>query len=321
MIKLNWQITDQNVTVNYDGQTHIISRSDSLSDKLIDALRARDFESIPLLVSKAMMINKSSNGKFQVKDGVILVDGVPAPGALSTKILKFAEDNLPYEPLIKFAKNLQNNPSFRSVNQLFEFLEKNDHPITDTGCFIAYKKVRDDFLDVHTGTFDNSIGNVVEMPRNQVDEDPNTTCSNGLHVANFNYASNFYSGGLMLEVEVNPADVVAVPTDYNQSKMRVCKYRVLSVVNEEVSTPIRFTNFDDDSIDVNVDYLNSEESSEEDIYLFSELSEESSEELLEESSEQYDDLSYVSELDEEARSLNDEDKYPWEDELDNKDTL
>lgn len=314
MIKLNWQITDQNVTVNYDGQTHIISRSDSLSDKLIDALRARDFDSIPLLVSKAMMINKSSNGKFQVKDGVILIDGVPAPGALSTKILKFAEENLPYEPLIQFAKNLQNNPSFRSVNQLFEFLEKNDHPITDTGCFIAYKKVRDDFLDVHTGTFDNSIGNVIEMPRNQVDEDPNTTCSNGLHVANFNYASNFYSGGLMLEVEVNPADVVAVPIDYNQSKMRVCKYRVLSVVNEEVSTPIRFTNYDDNSIDVNVDYL--EESSEEDTYVFDESSEE-------ESSEQYDDPSYVSELDElarEAKLLADEDKYPWEDELDNKDT-
>lgn len=307
MIKLNWQITDQNVTVNYDGQTHIISRSDSLSDKLIDALRARDFDSIPLLVSKAMMINKSSNGKFQVKDGVILIDGVPAPGALSTKVLKFAEENLPYEPLIQFAKNLQNNPSFRSVNQLFEFLEKNDHPITDTGCFIAYKKVRDDFLDVHTGTFDNSIGNVVEMPRNQVDEDPNTTCSNGLHVANFNYASNFYSGGLMLEVEVNPADVVAVPTDYNQSKMRVCKYRVLSVVNEEVSTPIRFTNYDDNSIDVNVDYL--EESSEEDTYAF------------DESSEQYDDLSYVSELDREAQLLADEDKYPWEDELDHKDML
>jgi hypothetical protein len=82
---------------------------------------------------------------------------------------------------------------------------------------------------------DNSVGNVVEIPRNQVDEDSNRTCSHGLHVANWNYAhtqfaSSDASSDIMLEVEVNPADVVAIPTDYNNAKMRVCKYKVLGVV-------------------------------------------------------------------------------------------
>lgn len=241
MNKPNWLITDNNVTVNYDGQTHIISRQDKLSDALIEALKDKNYGLIPTLVSKAKAVEANSNGKFVVKDGKILLDGVETPYALSQKIIKFCNEGLPYEPLIEFAKNLKLNPSFRSVNQLFEFLEKNDHPITDTGCFIAYKKVQDDFKDVHTGTFDNSPGKVVSMPRNQVDEDPNRTCSNGLHVANFDYATNFYAGGVMLEVEVNPKDVVAVPTDYNNSKMRVSEYKVLGVVKEEVSTPLRRT--------------------------------------------------------------------------------
>jgi hypothetical protein len=39
----------------------------------------------------------------------------------------------------------------------------------------------------------------------------------------------------MLEVEVNPGDVVAIPSDYNHSKIRVCRYKVLGVVKTEYS--------------------------------------------------------------------------------------
>ncbi len=234
--RFSYLITDQNITVNYDGQTHIVPRTDGLADRLIQAVREKRMEEIPNLVSTAKRIETLSKGNFVVRDGEILVKGVPAPAALSRKILQFLDEDLPHEPLVKFAENLQRNPSYRSVNELFQFLEKNDHPITDDGKFIAYKKVRNDFKDVHSGTFDNSPGNVVEMPRNQVNEDSTQTCSYGLHVANWDYAFQFYSGGVMLEVEVDPADVVAVPVDYNQAKMRVCRYKVLGVVDKEHSS-------------------------------------------------------------------------------------
>jgi len=243
MSKVNWFITDHNITVNYDGQTHIVPRTAALADKLIDAIKNERMEEIPELVSTTTRIKKASDGTFYVQDGQIYVDGEVVPGPLGRKIVRFSNEGLPFEPLIKFWKNLKQNPSYRAVTELFQFLEKNDHPITDNGCFIAYKKVRDDFTDVHTGTFDNSVGNVLSMPRNQVNEDPTQTCSNGLHVANWDYANNFYGGGVMLEVEVNPANVVAVPVDYNQAKMRVCEYTVLNVVDEEHSlgTSLRVT--------------------------------------------------------------------------------
>lgn len=259
--KVNYIITDNNITVNYDGQTHIVSRQDALADQLIDAVRKQQLDKIPDLVSASRKIETFGKGNFVVRDGQILVNGHVAPKVLGEKIVKFSNEGLPYQPLVRFAENLQKNPSYRAVNELFQFLEKNDHPLTDDGNFIAYKKVRADFKDIYTGTFDNSVGTVVEMPRNQVNENSQVTCSYGLHAANYEYASNFYVGGLMLELEINPADVVSIPSDYNVSKMRVCKYKVLSVVDREHSTDMslrRTTNEDYscnyDSEECNDDY-------------------------------------------------------------------
>jgi hypothetical protein len=242
--KVNWLITDQNITVNYDGQTHIVARTDALADRLIKALKEKRDSDIPNLVSAAKRIENFSKGNFVVVDGEILVNGIAAPPVLGAKIIKFSNEGLPFEPLVKFAERLQKNPSFRAVQELFTFLEKNDHPITENGNFIAYKRVRGTFKDIHSNTMDNSVGTVVEMPRNQVNEDANQTCSYGLHVANWEYAHNQFASSdpatdVMLEVEVDPADVVAIPVDYNNAKMRVCKYKVLGVVDREHSSDVQ----------------------------------------------------------------------------------
>jgi hypothetical protein len=239
--KVNYIITDHNITVNYQGQTHIVPRTDKLADQLIQAIRDKRTDLIPNFVSNAKRVENFGKGNFTVKDDKIFIKGQQAPEVLSRKIIDFTNQGLPHEPLLKFAENLLKNPSFRAVNELFQFLEKNNHPITDNGCFIAYKKVRSDFKDGWTGTIDNSPGLTVEVPRNAVDEDATRTCSNGLHVANWDYANNKYSAGagaLMLEVEVNPADVVAVPVDYDSAKMRVCRYVVLGVVDKEHSEDV-----------------------------------------------------------------------------------
>ena len=232
---VRWNITEQNVVVNYDGETHIVPRTDALADRLIKAVKENRLAEIPSLVSAAKRIEVFSKGNFRVQDGRVMVNGVAAPKVLSDKIIKFSNEGLPFQPLLKFAENLQKNPSFRAVNELFTFLEKNDHPLTESGNFIAYKRVRSTFRDIHSNTMDNSVGNVVQVERNQVDEDSNRTCSHGLHVANWTYAHTQFASSdpttdVMLEVEVNPADVVAIPVDYNNAKMRVCKYKVLGVV-------------------------------------------------------------------------------------------
>lgn len=142
------------------------------------------------------------------------------------------------EKILKFADRLSHNPSSRALLGLYDFLDAADIQINDDGMLVCYKYVTEDFMDCHTRSFDNSVGSTVEMNRNEVDEDPDSLCSRGLHVCSLAYLGSFY-GNTVVRVIVDPADVVAVPEDYYgidgqgnvKAKMRVCKYYVDGVVN------------------------------------------------------------------------------------------
>jgi hypothetical protein len=160
--------------------------------------------------------------------------GDTVPHLLGQRILDMIEQELPVDSLVAFLSNLMENPSYRAVEELYGFLEVSKLPITDDGHFLAYKAVRSDYTDIHSGTFDNSVGSVCTMPRNKVDEDKNRTCSAGLHFAAYEYASGFGAGrgsSRMMVLKINPRDVVAIPSDYNNQKGRCCKYIVLREVD------------------------------------------------------------------------------------------
>lgn len=157
---------------------------------------------------------------------------------LVNAVLNNNEDEL--TGLVAFSHRVIDNPSFRAVNELYDFLQANDIKINEDGMVICFKKVREDYLDIYSGTFDNSPGQTVEVPRNMVDEDSEQTCSYGLHVCSKSYLSYFgsssysgYSSDRVVKVQVDPKDFVAIPRDYNNSKARVCCYTVLEDVTEQ----------------------------------------------------------------------------------------
>jgi hypothetical protein len=82
------------------------------------------------------------------------------------------------------------------------------------------------------------------MPRSKVDDDPESTCSTGLHVCSFEYLRSFGGQRTML-CQVDPADVVSVPIDYQNTKVRVCR---LTVVKEVANPKPLDTGVYDDSI-------------------------------------------------------------------------
>ncbi len=124
------------------------------------------------------------------------------------------------------------NPSKRAVDELYGFLEKNSLPLTSDGHFLAYKKVRENFFDVHSGTMRNAPGDIVEMERNQVDDNKDNTCSTGLHFCGMSYLSHF-GGERTVIVKINPRDVVSIPSDYNDAKGRACRYEVIGELGVE----------------------------------------------------------------------------------------
>ena len=231
---LNHIITENSITVLIKNIPEIIDNSHPNFKKVESALKngASEEEILRLMnVGEAVKeFAKVTEGNVEVKDGEILYKGEIIHSALSRRIISLMNRGFDITPFTNFMENLYKNPSNRAVNETYGFLEACNLPITEDGCFLAYKKITKDYLDCYTKTIDNSIGKTVEVPRNKVDEDSNVTCSYGLHVASYSYMAH-YPGDRIVICKVNPADVVAVPSDYNNAKMRVCRYEVINEVN------------------------------------------------------------------------------------------
>lgn len=242
---VNYHILTNSMVLNFDGKTVAIHNSDARYAPILQAIKDDRLVDIPDLVDISKAYNK--NG-LELKDNLLWLDDEALPDSLSERILAFQQDQLPFEYLIKFARKLRKNPSFNSREQLYKFLEHNGHPITKEGNFIAYRGVTEDFKDIHTGKFDNRPGQICEMRRDEVDDNPNNTCSKGLHVACYDYAKSF--GPKLIEVEVDPQDVVCVPTDYNGTKMRVCKFKVVAVAEKMNTNQLVDSSYESDEEDV-----------------------------------------------------------------------
>jgi len=219
-------IQGNNVVVVIDNKPHTISKTHITYQKVVDAIKANDWETVKDTIEPKKVVLEYGKGNVEVQGEQLFWKGKAFHNALATRMIQMLQDGFPVEPLVNFMENLMKNPSYRSVNELYGFLEKNNLPITSDGHFLAYKKVRKDYKDCHTGTMDNSIGQVVEMERHSVDDNANNTCSSGLHFCSKEYLNSF-GGERTVIVKINPADVVSIPTDYDFSKGRACRYEVI----------------------------------------------------------------------------------------------
>jgi hypothetical protein len=220
-------IQGNNLTVVIDGNPHTISNTHVTFDKVKEAIKAGDWSKVKDIIEPKKVVLSYGMGNVSIQGETLYWKGQPWHNAMATRMVQMLQDGFPIEPMVEFMENLMENPSNRSVTELYGFLEKNNLPITPDGCFLAYKKVRSDFKDVYSGTMDNSPGKVVEMPRNQVDDRADNTCSHGLHFCSKDYLQHF-NGDRIVIVKINPKDVVSIPTDYNHSKGRACRYEVIS---------------------------------------------------------------------------------------------
>jgi len=233
---------DSHITLVFDdGDSATVYNSDANYTAVCEAVKAKDWEVAKELSKPVEAVKKAIKGieKVAIENGYVTYNGVPMHGTLSTRMLNMHAEGYDIKPMALFLENLMENPSYRAVNELYDFMEASDLPITEDGHFIAYKRVRLDFTDLRTGNFDNSPGQTPEMPRNQVDEDKNRTCSNGLHFCGRDYLPIYYANGSskIVMIKINPRDVVAIPSDYGNNKGRACKYYVVKELPIDFDSP------------------------------------------------------------------------------------
>jgi hypothetical protein len=232
---------------NYDEVVTLLTTSSGTYDQIIDLMQPiREFR-------RAL----SASNFYENGDGLVCIDldGYPfiLPAELQQEVLRINRSNGNLVPLENFVANLANNPDKKVHDQLYGFISACGLTLTEDGHFLAYKKVRDDFMDIYSGTVDNSPGTTLKpMPRWACDSNPNNTCSSGYHFAAWGYLQHYgaSNGTRIVIVKVDPAEVVAIPVDYNNMKGRACTYKVLKeiAVPEELKNTSVY-NEDDESDD------------------------------------------------------------------------
>ena len=244
------------ITVVLDGERYSINAGNGLFSKALEAYKVNDWDAFIACVNPTIRLKSlyASYEGIEVKDGNLFVFGDPVHSTLATRVLSFLEAGLDCVHLFKFILKLNLNPSKRAVDELYTFLEHRALPITDNGNFLAYKAVREDYFDKYSGKFLNTIDSVLEMPRNKVDDNKEVGCSYGFHAGTVEYAKDFLGGsGHLMIVEINPVDVVSIPTDCQFQKLRTCKYKVVGEYEIDLTDPLyasRFETDQDDEVDV-----------------------------------------------------------------------
>ena len=249
---MNYIINQAGIVLFLDNKPVKLEKGSSQYAKIIEAFDLPENQQ-EAAIRKALektSEHAEKNG-FKISPEEVSYKGETLPKALADKVRSIHREGLPINLFEKFWQNLQDNPSASSVNELYEFLAYKELPITDDGCFLAYKGLENDFWSIsgnkdtkvvkgevdNCGRILNSVGAEIEVKRRDVDDNRDNHCSFGLHVGSLDYARGFARGSVVV-VKVNPKDVVSVPTDYNCQKCRVSAYKVVSVFEQEIKAPV-----------------------------------------------------------------------------------
>ncbi|QLF83366.1 rIIB-like protein [Rhodococcus phage NiceHouse] len=259
----------KNLTVLVAGELESITGDHANFDKIIDLVRDQDFGDSAgdvKTITDLLDPSKGITAKFEkvstqvaIQNGHVLFEGREIHDTLTDQIVRFYEEgNEDFKPLVRFLENLNQNPNEHSKEHLYRWLSVHEIPITKDGLFIAYKGVRQDLTSWHAGNgivdgkqfhmthLPNEPGSEIEMPRDEVTFDPADGCSFGLHAGTWNYANGF--ANRTLEVHINPRDVVSVPTDCGDQKLRTCRYWVIKELDRPYETAYVWDGNDEDEI-------------------------------------------------------------------------
>lgn len=217
-------------------ETYTVESDDNeaLYKEVFARVGANDFDGAIQLIKDA---EKESSEGYEVLDeenhlvmfdGELFYYGVHLTSTIAKRIEKDAAEGTLDDRYIKFLVRLLRNPSAKSVEMLYDFMQANDIDILPDGrikCFRGVTQLPDgSCVDYHSGKVPQYEGCFISMPRNFVEDNPEVACSHGLHCASAEYAKGY---GVLTEVAVDPADVVSVPYDYDFAKCRCCRFEIL----------------------------------------------------------------------------------------------
>lgn len=220
-----------------DGQQLVMTRSHEDFKVVVQLFMDGDLKAMIDVMSVEKKPREWTFGKdICVMGGKLYHYGMEVPQTvLARRIISDCESGQDPEKFVNFFRKMMLNPSYRAIRHIYEFVEHHDLEILDDGNIRAWKMITSAGY-AYRGV-PNFKGMTIQMPRNQVEDNPEVTCSYGLHVAAKEYFKHHFNGYMLVEVSVSPQDIVSVPTDYKRSKCRSCKYTILTGLPRPADVP------------------------------------------------------------------------------------
>lgn len=238
----------ETLTILIDGELHTVTSNSSNFNEVFDRVRSGNYDVVGLInasvgISKDL-IDHGLSDKIRVENGHVLYNDKVVNNTCADYIVDlYRSGSKDYVAFANFMAKIVESEQHHAKNRLFDWLEATGgFALTSDGNIIGYKGLNSNFGSIHAGpgrvngvpfdraSLDNSPGNTVEV--DEVEMNPEVGCSYGLHAGTWDYASSF-SRGQTVSVVIDPRDVVSVPTDCSDQKMRCKKY----VVKEQVTAP------------------------------------------------------------------------------------
>lgn len=254
-------IQGKNIVVVIDNKSHTFGSTHIAYNQVKEAIKSHDWDVVKDIIDPKKVVLDFGRGNISIQGEKLFWNNFEMNNALCGRIISMYQEGFDILPMVNFMDNLMQNPSAKAVKELYQFLEVGNLPITPDGCFLSYKKVSADYLDVHSRTVLNKPAvymteeektalksaasgklndvsvvvedgaTVVSMPRNFVDDERDNHCSRGLHFCSLGYLDSF-GGDRIVILKINPRDVVSIPSDYNFTKGRTCRYEIVDEIDK-----------------------------------------------------------------------------------------
>jgi len=272
-------VTPAGILMFVNGQMVSIANDHPNVSKIKDAISTGDYATAVEYADTKAVARKwlSTDKDFTLEGSAVALHGDPFSVKVTDKVLNMIEAGHNPEPLFKFLRKVRLNPSKTAQDELLLFCVANGFMIHEDGDIIAYKSLRGDYRDIHSGTVlakpahlmtpeelvkytpgvkqgdvTTKVVNgitTISMARHKVDDNRDNTCSVGLHFAAHKYAST-WAGAIdgvnrrLIVMKVSPTDVVSIPSDYHNEKGRCWSYQAIAELpsskpmpKKEVYTP------------------------------------------------------------------------------------
>ena len=198
-----------------------IHSDDKNFEKIIEAVSQDNWELVYFYLSDKKLFKEYKHGDIFITEyGEVSVAGHPIFNEMAERLIEMAftgEEISIMNKLSAFIERLYKNTNETIIDRVFTFMKANDIDITDDGCLVTWKGVRNDYFDIHSGTLDHSVGKTIEVEREKCTTDNDNGFGYGLHSCSRHYLDTFWtsakSSQKILKMKIAPEDITSISKD------------------------------------------------------------------------------------------------------------